>query len=327
VGAKSFRAHRVKGAQTALAALICVTLSTGAARATYSIVGADTGTRETGGAGTSCLSGSDVFVIYGAVPGVGTLHAQAQYSPSGLREGVRLLGEGVAPADIIAALVAPAADPQASVRQYAVVDVTGRVAAFTGEDDGVYAGDRQGHSGAFVYSVQGNLLTGRAVVDQAADAFEATGCDLPERLMRALEAGAANGEGDARCTDSRGIPSDSAFIEVERPDEPRGSYLALRVPSSGDEHPLPLLRAAFEDWRAAHPCPLAPDGAAGAGAIGPDAGPDPAASPNQRESCGCHLPRGRTSLGPFFALLASGLWLLRRAKSPARVRGADPRLS
>ncbi len=327
MGARSFRAHRVAGLQAALAAFVCVTLSTGVTRATYSIVGADTRTRETGGAGTSCLNGSDVFVIYGALPGVGTVHAQAEYSPSGRREGVRLLGEGVAPADIIAALVAPAVDPRASVRQYAVVDVTGRVAAFTGADDGVYAGDGQGQAGAFVYSVQGNLLTGRAVIDQTAAGFEAAGCDLPARLMRALEAGAENGEGDARCTDSRGIPSDSAFIEVERPDEPLGSYLALRVPSSGDENPLRLLRAAFEDWRASHPCPVAPDGDAGAGAIGPDAGPDPSGTPNQRDGCGCHLPQGRTPLGPFFALLASGLWLLRRAKSPARVRGADPRLS
>ncbi len=38
---------------------------------TYSIVGADTTAREVGGAGTSCLTGDDVYVIYGGVPGHG----------------------------------------------------------------------------------------------------------------------------------------------------------------------------------------------------------------------------------------------------------------
>jgi uncharacterized Ntn-hydrolase superfamily protein len=313
--------------RSALLAAACCVLASTPAHATYSIVAADTATRETGGAGTSCLSGSDVFIIYGGVPGVGTVHAQAQYNANGLREGVRLLEQGAAPADILATLTSDAFDPLASVRQYAVVDVSGRVAAFTGADDGVYAGDRRGQAGTFVYSVQGNILTGRAVVDQAADAFEAGGCDLPERLMRALEAGAANGQGDRRCTESRGIPSDSAFLEVERPGEPAGSYLALRVPNSGDEHPLAELRTAFDEWRKSHACPRASDAGAAGGANGPDAGPDPGASPRQPNGCGCRLPRGRTSGRAIFALLASGLWLLRRAKSPARVRGADQRIS
>jgi uncharacterized Ntn-hydrolase superfamily protein len=301
----------------------------GRAHATYSIVGADTATRETGGAGTSCLFGADVYVIYGAVPGVGTMLAQAQYSPSGLREGVRLLEQGRAPAEILATLTSSAFDPLASVRQYAVVDVTGRSAAFTGADDGVYAGDRQGQAGTFVYSVQGNILSGRAVVDHAADAFEASGCDLAERLMRALEAGAANGQGDSRCTDSRGIPSDSAFLQVERPNGPLGSYLALRVPTSGNANPLLELRSAFDSWRRSHPCPAGADAGAGAagGANGPGPVADPPASPDRPEGCGCNLPQGRTLREAFFALLAAGLWLLRRAKSPTRVRGAHPRIS
>jgi uncharacterized Ntn-hydrolase superfamily protein len=316
-------------ARNAALAAACFVFTAGRARATYSIVGADSATRETGGAGTSCLFGSDVFVIYGAVPGVGTVHAQARYSPSGLREGVRLLEQGRAPADILATLTSSAFDPLASVRQYAVVDVTGRVAAFTGADDGVYAGDRQGQAGTFVYSAQGNILTGRAVVDQAANAFEASGCDLPERLMRALEAGAANGQGDSRCTDSRGIPSDSAFLQVERPNEPLGGYLALRVPTSGDADPLLELRSAFDSWRRSHPCPAGTDAGTGAagGANGPGPPADLPANPDRPEGCGCHLPRGRTLRESAFALLAAGLWLRRRAKSPARVRGAHPRIS
>jgi hypothetical protein len=119
-----------------------------------------------------------------------------------------------------------------------------------------------------VYSVQGNILTGAAVLDQAASAFEADACDLAERLMRALEAGAEHGQGDSRCTGA-GIPSDSAFIEVDRPDETAGSYLRLSVADTAPESPLPKLRALFDAWRATHPCavrmPVA-GAAAGSGA-------------------------------------------------------------
>jgi uncharacterized Ntn-hydrolase superfamily protein len=316
-------ASRVAAWSVALA--LCVTLWAGAARATYSIVAADTRTRATGGAGTSCLSGADVYIIYGAAPGVGTLHAQAELNPDGRVEGLRLFRAGSAPADIIAAITSPDFDPDASVRQYAVVDVTGRVAAFTGADDGTYAGDRHGQVETFVYSVQGNILTGREVVDQAAEAFEAAGCDLPERLMLALEAGAANGQGDRRCTLPRGIPSDSAFLEVDLPDEPEGSYLELRVPTSGSANPLVQLRTQFDTWRATHRCPAPAD----AGADEPGSGGARAAETptNQPEGCGCHLPRGRLLGASSVWLSALGLLLLCRAKSPARVRGANQRLS
>ena len=69
-----------------------------------------------------------------------------------------------------------------------------------------YKEDRQGTSGAFTYSVQGNILTSRAVIDRAEVAFPETGCDLADRLMLALEGGAMNGEGDSRCTPTRNVP-------------------------------------------------------------------------------------------------------------------------
>jgi len=261
---------------TALVALLVA----GRAHATYSIVGVDTVTREVGGAGTSCLRGSDVYIIYGSVPGVGVVHAQATFNQDGRDRAVELLEAETAPADIMAELTSAAFDRNADVRQYAVADVAGMVVGFTGAGTGDYAGDAQGSLLGFGYSVQGNILTSEAVITQAAQAFEAGGCDLAERLLRALEAGAQGGEGDSRCT-SRGLPSDSAFVEVDRPGEPAGSYLELHVPSSGDENPLTELRSAFDDWRATHPCPSmggsggaggATAGAAGGGAGGATAG-------------------------------------------------------
>jgi len=250
-----------------LAVTAALVLIASPARATYSIVGADSATREVGGTGTSCLRGADVYIIYGAAPGFGAIHAQAQANQNGRDRGVELLEQSMAPADIISAITASSFDTNSRVRQYGVVDATGRAAGFTGTGDQPFADDRQGSVGSFSYSVQGNILTSEAVLTQAAAAFEASGCDLAERLMRALEAGADNGEGDSRCTPN-GIPSDSSFIQVERPETPKGSYLELHVRASGSQSPIPGLREQFDTWRSTHPCPMPPSGGSGGGGAG-----------------------------------------------------------
>jgi uncharacterized Ntn-hydrolase superfamily protein len=269
---------------------------------TYSIVGSDTRRGELGGAGTSCLDGEDVYVIYGATPGIGVVHAQAYYNLNGRRRALELLEQGQSPGAAIADITLPTFDPSASIRQYGIIDARGQSAAFTGSGTDAYAGDRRGAVDAFSYSVQGNLLTSSAVLSQAAQAFEAGGCDLAERLMSALEAGAHQGEGDGRCT-PRGIPSDSAFLQVEAAGSPVGGYLALRVQSSGDVSPLPLLRQQLDAWRVDHPCPVGQ-----ASAAVEDGG------------CGCRVPHGQADHGS--ALLFGGLaivaWL--RHRSPRQLR-------
>jgi uncharacterized Ntn-hydrolase superfamily protein len=291
------------------------------ANATYSMVGADITTREVGGAGTSCLAGGDVAIIYGSVPGVGAIHAQAQYHQNGRAYGVELLGQGLAPADIVVALTSDAFDANSRVRQYGVVDAAGRTAGFTGEGTRAFAADLQGSSERFAYSVQGNILTSEAVLRQAAAAFEASGCDLAERLMRALEAGAHNGEGDSRCTPD-GIPSDSSFIQVERPATARGAYLELHVRSSGSQNPIPPLREQFDAWRASHPCPAPPGGgtagAAGRGAGGAEPPGSRSADDGGSEGCGCRTgspPRVASAVLTFGVLGLLGI--CRRAAAAA----------
>jgi uncharacterized Ntn-hydrolase superfamily protein len=71
------------------------------AAATYSIVAADESTQQIGGAGTSCIGGADVYIIYGSVPGFGVVHAQATVNYEGRDRAVQLLGQGMAPLDII----------------------------------------------------------------------------------------------------------------------------------------------------------------------------------------------------------------------------------
>lgn len=283
---------------------------------TYSIVGVDTARREAGGSGTSCLGGQDVYIIYRSAPGIGVVHAQAALNLQGRERALSLLTQGLAPEEIVEALTDASFDRQSSLRQYAVADISGRAAAFTGSDTGRFAADRQGTREHFVYSVQGNILTGERVLAQAAAAFEANGCDLAERLMRSLEAGAENGEGDSRCTDE-GIPADSAFIQVDRDGETAGAYLSLRVPSSGDENPLPQLRALFTHWRATHPCPTPSlDG----GTDSADAGTKGVERSSDRASCACrsagHPPA--TSLPLAVVLLACAGRRRRHSPSSAR---------
>jgi uncharacterized Ntn-hydrolase superfamily protein len=234
---------------------LSVGLVASAARATYSIAAVDQSTDQVGGAVTSCVGTLDVGIVYGSAPGFGVVHAQALLDQRGRPKSraIELLEQGLAPEQIIAQITQLSFDSMAASRQYGVVDLMGRSSGFTGDQAQAYKQAQQGHNGSFFYSVQGNILTSQKVLDQAAAAFEAQGCDLAERLMLALEAGAMNGEGDSRCTD-QGIPSDSAFIEVDRPGEAAGSYLKLSVMGTAPQSSLKPLRVQFDAWRKTHPC-------------------------------------------------------------------------
>lgn len=274
---------------------------------TYSIVATDTTTREIGGAGTSCIGSNSVRVIYGSVPGKGAVHAQAQLGGPGKLAAVTQIGMDIAPIDIITSITATGFDANAQRRQYGIVDLMTRKAGFTGAQNGVFAQDRQGTISTFTYSVQGNILTSVMVIDHAEAAFRGQGCDLADRLMLALEAGAQNGEGDSRCTGG-GIPSDSAFIEVDRDGEAAGSYLLLDVRGTAPQNPLVMLRAQYDTWRAAHPCPVAmPD--AGAGGDGGLDGPS--------EMGGCCAASG----DPSSLIVACAIALVLRRPGRRRLHG------
>jgi uncharacterized Ntn-hydrolase superfamily protein len=234
----------------------------GPAIATYSIAAADTATKQVGGAGASCVGTLSVSEIYGSVPGKGLVHAQAELWYPGKARALSLIEVGTDPSDIVVALTDPTFDPDSAIRQYGLADVQGRTAGFTGSSALLgFKDDLQGRSpdGRYAYSTQGNTLTSVAVVSRAASAFENAGCDLADKLMLALEAAGADGEGDARCT-PLGIPADGAFIEVDLEGQAAGIYLRLRVdntlngPPGSDRNPVSRLRADFEAWRRCHPC-------------------------------------------------------------------------
>lgn len=211
--------------------------------ATYSIVAVDQQTGQVGGAATTCIAGASVSRVYQGVPGVGAIHAQANTNISGRQYGAQLLQKGYAADVIISALSSADFDPWASTRQYGVVTLNGTSAGFTGANNGFYASDIQGTEGPFIYSIQGNILTSSRVLSQSQAGFVTEACDLAERLMVALEAGALNGEGDRRCRPA--TPSDAAFLQVENPDGK--IFVSLDVKGSRD--PLGELRRRFQAFR------------------------------------------------------------------------------
>ncbi|MEL6347570.1 MAG: DUF1028 domain-containing protein [Myxococcota bacterium] len=272
-------------------------LSARSAHATWSIVAADPQTGQLGGAGTSCVGDLDVRVIFGAAPGKGAVHAQARLSTDGRDQAVSLLEQDQTPAAIIAAITDARFDPRAAERQYGVVSLSQDPAAWTGEENGSWAGDVQGAADGIRYSAQGNILTGAPVVTRTADAFaQGQACDLAERLLVALTAGRDEGQGDSRCTDA-GVPSDSAFLIVI--DADGQTRVDLSVVGTGRQDPLALLRADFDRWREDHPCPDAEtEESSTASEESPESGP------------GCR--GGRAAL--LVPLMASGL--LRRRRTP-----------
>lgn len=198
--------------------------------ATFSLCAIDADTGEAGVVVTT-----RVPFVGRAVPwvraGVGAVATQSwtvvEYGPRGLD----LLEAGEAPSAVIDRLLAE--DAGRELRQLGMIDMTGRSASFTGEDNGAWAGSRQGPG----YTVQGNLLVGRQVVDAVADHFEATaatGMPLAERMILALEAGQAEG-GDQRWGNFQ-----SAAIRIADPNDPGrgGDHVSLAIEVG--EHPEPV---------------------------------------------------------------------------------------
>jgi uncharacterized Ntn-hydrolase superfamily protein len=127
-----------------------------------------------------------------AASGIGAVATQSFTNPMLGTRGLRLLREGVAAPDVLAVLVA--ADEGRAIRQLHIVDAAGRNGAYTGESCVAWCGHRVGDG----VSVAGNMLAGRAVVEETFAHFaEAKDAPFAERLLGALEAGQRAG-GDKR---------------------------------------------------------------------------------------------------------------------------------
>ena len=165
--------------------------------ATYSIVARDSVTGEIGVAVQSHWFSVGVLVPW-AEAGVGAVATQSFVDPRYGPLGLELMRLGRSAPEALRALVTSDAD--SAVRQVAMIDARGRVAAFTGSRAIRAAGQ---HTGA-QYSVQANLMEKPSVWPAMARAFESARGDLAERLLAALEAAEREG-GDIRGRQSAAI--------------------------------------------------------------------------------------------------------------------------
>lgn len=158
--------------------------------ATFSIVAFDPSSGELG------VAVQSKFVAVGAVvpwakAGVGAIATQAygntQYGPKGLK----LLASGKSAEETVKLLTS--GDWLRAHRQLGIVDSKGHAANFTGSKCSLWAGSKKGIN----YTVQGNILAGKAVIEAMAKSFEESKGVLGDRLIAALEAGQKEG-GDKR---------------------------------------------------------------------------------------------------------------------------------
>ena len=193
---------------------------------TYSIVARDAKTGELGVAVQSHWFSVGTSVAW-AEAGIGAVATQSFIDPSYGPLGLALMRAGRSAPDALKGLLA--ADEGRDVRQVAMVDAAGRVAAHTGARCIPAAGDHIGEG----YSVQANLMEKDTVWPAMAKAYEASRGDLAERLLAALDAAQAAG-GDIRGKQSAALIVVGAKA-TGRPWQDR--VFDLRV----DDHPQPLV--------------------------------------------------------------------------------------
>ena len=192
---------------------------------TYSIVAYDSVTGQFGAAVQSHWF--KVANVIWAEPNVGAVATQSlvdfAYGPLG----IEMMKLGKTATQALDGL--KASDPNYHVRQVAMIDNRGNVAAHTGDKCIAEAGHQIGHN----YSVQANLMENPTVPAAMAKAFESAEGDLAERLMIALEA--AQGEGG----DIRGMQSAAILVVTG---EPTGqSWKDRLVDLRVDDDPQPLV--------------------------------------------------------------------------------------
>ena len=198
--------------------------------ATFSIVGFDPRTGDLGVAVQSKF-----FAVGSVVPwaqaGVGAIATQSYANVSYGPEGLELLTKGQTARETVKALTS--ADKDRRLRQLGIVDARGNSTSFTGSGCHQWAG----HSERPNFCAQGNILTGKKVVDAMAASFEQSQkkgmVGLCNWLADALTAG-QNAGGDSRGRQS------AALLVVRK----NGGYAAgndrfidLRV----DDHKTPII--------------------------------------------------------------------------------------
>ena len=219
---------------------------------TFSILGYDPATGEVGGAVQSRVFSVGNGVLW-ADATAGVAATQAIVDVGYGQRALDLLRTGMTPDAIIKKVWDEDPDPipgdwTKQGRQFAVMNLKGEYAAFTGPKATEWAGHR---SGKFA-TAQGNILAGPAVVDNMIAAFEKTPGHLSQRLVAALEGGQAGGG------DKRG--QQSAALVIVKKD--CGVWLhndtVLRLQVDDNPEPIKELKRIVEKWNERRPRSVTP---------------------------------------------------------------------
>lgn len=192
---------------------------------TYSVVARDPATGDMGVAVQSHWFSVGAVVSW-AEAGVGAVATQSFVDPAYGPLGLSLMRGGkTAPQALESLLVS---DSGREVRQVAMIDTQGNVAAHTGKRCIQGAGHKVGKD----FSVQANLMLNDTIWGAMAKAYQAAQGDLADRMLAALEAAEAAG-GDIRGRQSAAI----LIVKGTSTGRPwADTVMDLRV----DDHPKPL---------------------------------------------------------------------------------------
>jgi uncharacterized Ntn-hydrolase superfamily protein len=255
------------------------TLPTTLDMTTWSVVAVDPVSGDVGVAVSSCVEtfGDGVAAL---VPGKGAAATQAGFDLRNRNRVYEDLKAGLTAQQIIDRVTDTAWDAQTNRRQYGVVTMADGFVQVAGFTTPVRQGMRPADSGPSRYagvladasrgvSAQGNTLASAGVVQGPLDAYRrddpAGFNSLPDRLMRAIEAGSIAG-GDVRCNRgnirqttamavilvARGgdAPYATANIGVTDAGTSKAPWLALSVHTTRfAENPLLELRRRYDAWR------------------------------------------------------------------------------
>lgn len=250
---------------------------------TWSVVAVDPKSGDVGVAVASCVPtfGDAVAAL---VPGKGAAATQAGFDVKNRNKVFEAIKQGLTAEEVIAQVTDPKWDAQTDRRQYGVLTMQNGFVRAAGFTTPTRQGVTKGDNGVEVFagvladpsrgvSAQGNTLAAAAVVQGPLDAYrrdDAAGFNtLPDRLMRALEAGSIAG-GDVRCNQgavrqtaamaailvARGTDQPYATENIGETDAgtPKAPWLNLSVHTErGGENPLLELRRQYDKWRRTQP--------------------------------------------------------------------------
>ena len=260
----------------ALLALFLSVMIAGPASATWSIVVLNRLTGEVAVATSTCISNFDIST---AVPVIrvgyaaGAAQSFVQSNASNRRIIFRNSLRGATPQQLLDAI--EDADGGFENRQFGIVTFTGPPVTHTGTSNGNFANGVTGTFGEYDYAIQGNVLTGNAVVLNCETAFLNTDGDLGQRMIAAMEA-ARDAGGDGRCSCSQSQPAScgsppasfeyasfNAFMAVARLGDISNFCLGSSGCANGDyymrlnyvgngttQEPIAALRDQYDAWRA-----------------------------------------------------------------------------